>query len=190
MLRRIAVACFVAVSLGSVSLSATAQEVVHALTGTVSAIDAASKTVTLLHDGGGTIVFKDMTTGKGPSSLDKRIHVETTAADTFKKTGAYVIVFYYGQEDSRAVVALKSLGDGPFTSASGTVTKFEGHDHSITVTDESGAPQTFKITDDTVGEGGFGVVNGLKFQVQKGDRVRIVGSTAGGGQTALFIRQM
>lgn len=190
MLRKIAVACFIAVSFGSVSLNAIAQEVVHALTGTVSSIDAASKTVTLLHDGGGTIIFKDLTTAKAPASLDKKIHADTTAADAFKKSGAYVIVFYCGQEDARSVIGLKSLGDGPFTSATGTVTKFEGHDRSITLTDESGAAQTFKITDDTVGEGGFGVVNGLKFQVQKGDRVRIVGSTAGGGQTALFIRQM
>ena len=190
MLRRIAVACFVAASFGSFSFCAAAQEVVHALTGTVSAVDAVSKTVTLLHDGGGTIVFKDMSTVKTPVSFDKKIHAETTAADTFKKSGAYVIVFYFGQEDGRTIVALKSLGEGPFTSATGTVTRYEGHDRAITVTDESGAQQTFKITDDTVGEGGFGAVNGLKFQVQKGDKVRVVASTAGGTQTALFIRQM
>lgn len=190
MLKRFALACLVAVSFGLVSLPVAAQEVVHALTGTVTSIDVASKTVTLLRDGGGTIIFKDMSSGKTPISFDKKIHAETTAADAFKKSGAYVIVFYFGQEDSRTIVALKSLGDGPFTSASGTVSKYDGHDHAITLTDESGAAQTFKITDDTVGEGGFGVVNGLKFQAQKGDRVRVVGSTAGGAQTALFIRQM
>jgi hypothetical protein len=192
MLRRFtSVACFILGCLGLVSIPAAAQQVVHALTGTVSAVDAADKTVTLLQDTGSSFVFNDMTNSKTQISFDKKIHVETTDADAFKKAGAYVIVFfYYGQGDARTVVALRNLGSGPFTSAVGTVTRFEGHEHSISITDETGAAQTFKIAEDTVGEGGYGAVNGFKFQVQKGDHVRIVGSSAGGNLTALFIRQM
>ncbi|HTB96024.1 MAG TPA: hypothetical protein VK716_03380 [Terracidiphilus sp.] len=191
MLNRFSVACFIAGCLGLVSLPLAAQEVVHALTGTVSSVDAAQKTVTLLQDTGSTAVFQDKTNGKMPSSFDKKIHAENTEADAFKKSGAYAIVFFcYGQNDARTVVGLRDLGAGPFTSAVGTVTRFEGHEHSISVTDDKGVVETFKISEDTVGEGGYGAVNGLKFQAQKGDHVRIVGTTAGGNLTALFIRQM
>jgi hypothetical protein len=70
------------------------------------------------------------------------------------------------------------------------VTKVEGHNRSITVVDKDGAVHSFKIDKDTVAEGGMGVVVAEKFNVNKGDHVRVVSSTVGGDPTALFLRQM
>jgi len=67
--------------------------------------------------------------------------------------------------------------------------KFDGK-RSILVEDSSGTTQTFKLTQDTIGEGYFGAVDGNKFQAQKGDKVRIVASKDDGGLTALFVRLM
>src|SRR5215469_8157863 len=131
MFRTVLCGCVFAGSLGSIA--APAQQVVHALTGTVSQVDDRSKT-----------------------------------------KGAYVIVFYYGDNDDRAAVALKNLGAGPFTSTEGAVVKFESKAHSISIKDSAGAVQTFKITDQTVAEGYMGAVDGYKFQPQKGDQVRVV----------------
>ena len=165
-----------------------AQSVVHALTGTVSAIDPSDKTITLYLDGGSEGTFRDSTDGKSSISVDKHVLVDTTSVDTFKKKGAYVIVFYFGGRDMRTAVALRSLGSGPFTAADGTVTQFENREHSISVEDKSGTVQSFKITGETVAEGNFGAIDGLKFQTQKGDHVRVVGTTENGSPTALFIR--
>ncbi len=79
-----------------------------------------------------------MTNPKTRIAFDKRIEAESTAAGSFDKAGAYVIVFYYyGQADARTAVAVKSLGAGPFGSVEGTVTKFD-RAHSISVQGQYG----------------------------------------------------
>ncbi|WP_109484574.1 hypothetical protein [Occallatibacter savannae] len=183
--------CSVAVSvcLGLVQPLTIAQQVVHALTGTVSSINSASKTISVFQDNGIQGLFSDGTDSKTRLSIDKKVSLETTAADVFKKTGAYVVVLYYGSDQDRTAVALKNLGAGPFTSVTGSVVKFDGK-HSVAVSDESGATQVFKITQATIGEGYMGAVDGYKIQVQKGDKVRIVASKDDSGLTALFVRLM
>lgn len=190
MLKAILCGCVIAGGLGSFALSAHAQQVVHALTGTVSGTDELSKTLIVFQDNGTEGQFKDMTSGKSRVVMDKKITLDTSAAETNKKKGTYVVVFYYGDSDDRTVVALKNLGAGPFTSAEGTVTKFEGKQHSITVQDKSGSMQTFKIAESTVAEGYMGAIDGFKFQASKGDHVRIVGATDNGAVTALFMKVM
>jgi hypothetical protein len=171
------------------SVAAAGQQVVHALTGTVSSINSATKTISVFQDNGTQDSFSDGTNSKATLNIDKKVVLDTTSADAFKKTGAYVVVLYYGNDADRTAVALKNLGKGPFTSATGTVVKFEGR-RSISVEDSSGATQTFKITPDTIGEGYLGAVDGYKFQASKGDKVRIVASKEGSEPTALFVRLM
>jgi autotransporter adhesin len=176
--------------LSSLAVSAPAQQVVHALTGTVSSIDDLSKTLIVFQDNGSEGQFKDMTSAKTHMVIDKKVTLESASPDSFKKKGAYVIVFYCGDNEDRTAVALKNLGAGPFTSVEGTVVKYEGKQHSISLQDTSGAMQTFKIAPDTVAEGYMGVVDGLKFQAQKGDHIRVVGTSDSSGSTALFVRAM
>jgi hypothetical protein len=190
MFRVITSACLVAGCLVSASVSSPAQEVVHALTGTVSSINNVAKTITVLQDSGSQGVFADLTNAKARISFDKRIAAETTAADAFDKKGAYAIVFYIGDAGAQSVVALKSLGSGPFSATVGTLEKIDSHDHSISVEDKSGATQTFKINAQTVAEGALGVEEGAKFQAEKGDQVRVVSTKVDGTPTALFLREM
>jgi len=173
----------------SLPISLVSQEVVHALTGTVSSINKASQTIAVLQDVGGSGVFQNPSNPKTKVSLDKKIGPGTVSAEAFKDNGAYVIVFYYGGSDDRTAVAFRNLGPGPFSSSVGTVKKLE-RSRVLTVQDESGKEETFKISPDTVAEGYAGVVDGSKFSVQGGDKVRIVSSVVGGSPTALFIRQM
>jgi hypothetical protein len=175
MLRRTLFSVAFVLCLACVCRAALAQEVVHALTGTVSAIDPANKTITVFLDGGRQDIFKDMTNTKVSLSVDKKVLADTTTPDEFKKQGAYVVVFYYGNADARSAVALRSLGTGPFTATVGKVDRYENHDHSITVTDSSGAT--------------VGAVNGLKFSAEKGDRVRVVGTSKNGNPIALFVSE-
>jgi hypothetical protein len=186
-----ALVCSIALSgcLGFIAVPATAQQVVHALTGTVSSIDSASKTISVFQDNGTQGDFSDATDSKTHLSIDKKVSLENTAADTFKKTGAYVVVLYYGGDHDRTAVALKNLGAGPFSSITGTVVKFENK-RLISVEDSSGATQSFKIAQDTIGEGYLGAVDGFKFQAQKGDKVRIVAAKDESGLTAVFVRLM
>jgi len=87
------------------------------------------------------------------------------------------------------VIAFKNLGSGPFSSTVGTVKKFD-RTRSVSVQDESGKLETFKIGADTVAEGYAGAMDGSKLQVSSGDKVRIVSGVVDGSPTILFIRQM
>jgi hypothetical protein len=175
------VGCLVA---GSTAMSA--QEVIHALTGTVSSIDSKAKTFTVFQDSGTQGEFKYVS--KAPGSFDKRIAADTTAADAFTQ-GAYAIVFYFESADGRTGVALKSLGAGPFTSMTGSVEKCD-KGHFISVRDETGTMQTFRINGGTVAETNYGVVGGAKFSAEKGDHVRVVSGIVDGTPTALFVRDL
>ena len=167
-----------------------AQQVIHALTGTVSAINASDKTITVFQDTGSQDTFQEMVNHKTAIAFDKKIAAESTAAEAFNTQGAYAIIFYYGDNDDRTVVAVKSLGAGPFASVTGTVTQYDSRAHTIALQDQSGAEHTFHIDAQTVAEGGIGVIPGLKFQAQRGDHVRVVCSKSAGEETALFLRQM
>lgn len=173
--------------LASGSAACTAQELIHALTGTVTAINATTGTISVLQDNGQSGVYETKSHSNTRISFDKRVAADTTAATAFNQQNAYVVVFYYGQED-RTVVALKDLGKGPFTAASGTVEKVDSHAHSISVKDSAGAEQTFALTAQSVVESNVGAVDGGHFQPQKGDHVRIVAGVVNGAPTALFVR--
>ena len=189
MLKGLARSCMYAVCLALVSVPMGAQEVVHALTGTVSSINNTAKTITVLQDNGSMGVFQGPN-AKARFEFDKKIAAETTAANRFDQQGAYVIVFYFGDGDGRTAVALKNLGKGPFSSTEGVVERFDGHSHFITVRDNAGTVLTFKIDDGTVAEGNLGVVEGRKFAAEKGDHVRVVSSNDNGVLTALFLRDL
>jgi hypothetical protein len=188
MQRAISFCCVVACFVLAGGFTVSAQEVIHALTGTVKTIDPAGQSITILQDNGTTAVYQQRANKKAPASFDKRVAAGSTAADQFKTQGQYVIVFFYGNDDNRTVVALKSLGAGPFTAASGTLKTLNKRE--VALEDEKGVLQTFRIGPDTVGEGTFGVVEGAKLSADKGMHVRVVGTTVDGAPTALFVRAM
>jgi hypothetical protein len=165
---------------------ARAQEVVHALTGVVNNINPTEKTITVITDDGSGGRFQDVASHTS-IAFDKNIRTGATAADEFKNKGANVIVYYFGEGDVRTVVALKSLGSGPFTRSSGTVVKFDRKEHSLTVKDNSGAVESFKITSSTVADTDSGASAGLKFDPHAGEPVRVVATQENGSLTALFI---
>ena len=174
----------------SVAIAATAQEVVHALTGTVRSIDPASKTITIFTDNGSEGLFKDLTNPKLKVDFDKKLRTDASTVDTFKGKGAYAVVFYFGDGDVRTAVALRNLGSGPFTNNLGSVVRLDGREHLLFIKNKSGLVKSFKIASDTVAETDLGVVNGFKFQPQKDDQVRVVATMVNGTPTALFVRTM
>lgn len=167
-----------------------AQEIVHALTGTVSSIDASGQTITLFQDGGARSTFKVMSSTAQRISFDKRVADDTTAVKEFRKRGAYVILFYFGINENRTAVALQSLGDGPFSSTSGKVKNFDRHKGALTVVGGDGKQHSFKLNERTVAETYAGAVDGSELHAEKGAHVRVVSAMENGTPTVLFIRQL
>lgn len=166
---------------------AAAQEIVHALTGTVSSIDVSQKSITVFQDGGAKNTFKVMSSPKTRIAFDKRLENEATSAQQFQKQGAYVILFYFGMDQNRTAVAVKNLGQGPFSSVTGNVTSWDGHNHKLVVAGKDGKPHSFTVNDQSVVETYRGAVNGSDFDADKGDHIRVVSSMKNGTPTALFL---
>jgi hypothetical protein len=178
----ILVGCFLLVS-----FVATAQEVVHAMIGTVGSIDPAAKTITVKTDDGPEGLFKDLINSKTKIEFDKNIRKGATAAEEFKKSGAHVVVYYFGLGREQTAVAQRGLGSGPFTKTVGTVVKFEDKEHSISIREDSGAVESFKITSDTIAETDSGAIEGLKLKPNKGDLVRVTATSENGNATGVLI---
>lgn len=168
------------------TLAATAQEVVHALTGTVTSIEL-GKTIRVDTDDGPEVDFKDLTKANIPLEFDKELRAQATSADNFKTKGAHVIVYYFGEGDQRTAVALQGLTPGSLKTTIGTVVKFDKHQRLVTVESTPGGVQSFHIDPHTVVETTVGAVDGHKFDPQKGDQVRITATPAPGIKSALFI---
>jgi hypothetical protein len=172
------------------SVTAAAQEVVHALAGTVNDINPSAKTITVFTADGSGGTFKDLANPNTRVDFDKRIRAGSTEINTFDKKGAYAIVFYFGNENARTAVAVRNLGPGPFSESKGTVTKFDGRAHLLSIREDSGKVDSFNISADTVAETGLGAVDGYKFQPQKDEQVQVISSMVNGSATVLFVHAM
>lgn len=169
------------------AVAATAQEVVHAVSGTVSSIDSSANSIQINSDDGSVQTFKDSTKVHVSLAVDNKFLARLTPADQFKSKGAHVIVFYYGNNTVPTAVGLERMGPGPFETSSGSVTKFEKHPRLLTLTSSSGTVKDLLILPKTVAETAVGVVEGYKFDPEKGEQIRVTSSSLNGKESALYI---
>jgi hypothetical protein len=168
----------------------TAQQIVHALTGTVTSINPKTQTIRVNTDDGSEGLFKFLTDKKASIEFDKNVKAETTPPSSFSKLNTRVLVFYIGDDAERTAVALEDLGAGPFVNTVGTLLRLDKHAHMVTIQDDKNSRQSFHIDVHTIGEASQGVIQGEKFEADKGAKVRVIGTSANGAQTALFIRAL
>jgi len=178
--------------MGSLPLAsaASAQEIVHALAGKVIAVSAQSNTIQVATDDGSQDVFGVLTQKDVPLAFEKSVKALTVPASSFNKANCQVVVFYFGDDQAMTSVALEDLGSSPLTKAVGTVVKLDKRQHLITIKSDSGQLQTFHMDAKTLADCSSGVVEGDKYDPDKGSKVRITATTGNGAPTALFIRTL
>ena len=170
-----------------VTFPAQAQEVVHALCGTVRSINSTAKTITVVTDNGTSALFKERTKPEVRLDFDKRIRAEATAPDASTKDGDRVVVYYFGSGDAQTAVALQDLGAGPFKEISGTVVKCDRRERLLTLKNNLGVEESFHLDPKTVAETPYGAVEGLELDAKDGDQVQVIGSSGNGNEMACFI---
>jgi hypothetical protein len=165
---------------------AHAQERVHALSGTVTSINPKLGMIEVATDDGSPGHFRWMKTPT-PLDFDKAVSADATAADKFTLKGDHVIVFYFGEGTERTAVALHDLGAGQVDKTTGTVVKLNRRDRLLTIKNIAGAEVSFHLDPKTVADTANGVLEGMKYDLSKGDPVRVTAAAANGGETALLI---
>jgi hypothetical protein len=173
------------ISLGA--FAASAQEVVHALVGTIVSTNPSAKTIQINTDDGSEGLFNDMTKSHVSLDIDKNLLAGVTPADKLTAKGTHVIVFYFGNLAVRTAAGLRDLGPGPLETTSGSVSKFQKHEHLLTIQTSSGTDKVFHIEAQTVAETSVGAVPGYRFDPEKSEQVRITSSSGNGTDTALYI---
>lgn len=167
--------------------SAAAQEIVHALSGTVVKVDPQTKTILLNTDDGSEGQFKIVPDPNIPLDFNRDVRAQTTAAGSFQKADGEVVVFYFGNSSVRTAVAVQDLGAGPFVKLQGTVTKVNKHDHEITIRNAAGKSETLHTDPKAVADTPDGVVPADRFEPDKGDEISVVATTAKGAETIVFL---
>jgi hypothetical protein len=179
--------CFLAGCLLLACLSAAAQQVIHALVGTVSSVDSTAKTITIVTDDGSEDRFNEMLNSRGKIVFDKSARTDAAAAAAFMKTGEHVLVYYFGFGIQRTVVALRSLGPGPFITSAGTVVGLDRKAHALSIKDQSGQVESFQIASDAAVDTSMGAEGAVDFRPAKNDSVRVTAAVVNGNKTAVFI---
>jgi len=179
--------CFVALFLSLATLAAAAQQRVHAASGVVTAIRPKIRMIELDMDDGTSGHFKWLSKSDPPIEFDKSVSTDAVAADQFATLKVHVILYYVGEGDVRTAVAVRALGDAPLNTANGTVVKLNRHDRQLTIKTSTGTEESFRLDPKTVGDTENGVAQGLKFDFNKGNPVRVTFTASDGGETALLI---
>jgi len=182
--------CLLMGALSFTTITASAQQTVHALTGKVTGIYPASNMIRVVTDDGSQGLFDIMTQKNTLIDFEKNVKAMTVPADSFTKADCDAVVFFIGDGSDRKTVAVEDLGAAPLVKTIGTVVKLDKHAHMLTIKDSSGQEQTFFIDAKTIADSFSGVVLGQKFDPDKGQKVHVTASTQNGVTTALFIRAL
>jgi|HubBroStandDraft_5_1064220.scaffolds.fasta_scaffold377468_1 hypothetical protein len=176
-----------AIGFSLVTSVVAAQERVHALSGTVTSINAKIGLMEVDTDNGSSGHFRWSKQSAGAVDFDKAVKADSTEADKLTAGGAHVIIYFFGDGDVRTVVGVHVLGSGPIVSDRGNVVKVDRHEHLITIKNSAGAEESFHIDPKTVADTANGVVEGYKLDFDKGDLVQVTATPAGADKTALLI---
>lgn len=166
--------------------TAKAQEMVHAVSGTVTTIHPKIQMTDIQTDDGSPDSFQWTKSGVS-MNFDKGVSADAVTADKFTTLQAHVIAYYYGVGEVRTLVALHDVGTGPFVKSIGRVVKLDRRAHLLTIQNSKGGDETFAIDAKTVADTDTGVVTNYKFDYNKGVQVRVLATQANGSQTALLI---
>jgi hypothetical protein len=178
--------CFVACSLLLV-VPAGAQEMIHAVSGTVTAIHPKVDMLELATDDGSSGHFQWTNKDKGSYSLDKAIKADSTNPAEIAAPGAHVIIFYFGDGNLRTAVAVETLTQPAIKTITGTVVKLNRHQHTLVIKQASGADVSFNLVPKTVGDTTTGVATDFKFDFDKDQAVNVTAAQTDGTQSALLI---
>jgi hypothetical protein len=161
----------------------SAQMTVHVVAGVVKSASASLLSVAT-DNGADTSAFRLESTGTPRLNFPKDLEAATTPAGSFHTVGDSVLLYYYGFGDERTAAAVRDLGASPFTKAQGTVTAYDRHERSLTLTSDGGKELSLVLDPGVVIDADTGVESGKKFVPHKGDHLRVI---YGGGSPATVV---
>ena len=165
-----------------------AQDVVTAVHGTITKLDAASKTMVVKAKDGGehTIKFVDKTTVHGVKAGTHETAMG--GKDTFHglKEGTEVVAHYTEKGTEKTAVEVDNVGKDGIKSADGTITHIDRAGKTVAVKTADGTEETFKLSDHAVTDAGKDIEKGA----EKSAHVTVYYTEEAGKKTAHFFEKI
>ena len=184
---RVAVGCLAAAISAGLCGRAEGQAVIHAVTGTVSTANPSANTFSLKEDNGNTAMFQALGKGDKPVVMDKALESLSSSAAGIGPVGTHVLVFFYGYNSVLTAVGMEKLDGDEVTRRVGHVTDFDKHKHVIKLSDVPPGAEEVELSAKTVVDTPGGVVEGLRYHPNKGERVGVISSGGNGGTTVWLV---
>lgn len=174
-----------------VATALPALAVERAVSGTISKIDTAAKTIAVKTADGAEHVFHytEHTVVKAGAEAGKG--AKTSAVDSYLagKQGTHVVVHYTEEGAQKTATGVDDLGKGTVKATKGTVTKVDEAGHTMTVKTENGAEETYHVAKDATVDTKDGVVKGAHY-AEKGAKVTVQYTEEAGQKVAHFIKHL
>ena len=154
---------------------ATGGDVVHAVAGVVTKIDAAAKTIAVKTADGTEHVFKY--TEKTTVHVAKATGEETKAGaiDTYMagKEGTHAVISYTAKGAKETAVHIQDLGDHSLKMGEGTVTHVDKAGRTVTIKAEDGTETTYRVAKHAAIDTAHGVTKDSEFVAKEGEKVTV-----------------
>lgn len=185
---------FVALTVGLGQI--VAEDVVHAVSGVVTKVDSAAKTMAVKTADGTEHVVKytDKTIFHHAKAAteDAGKDAKKATVDTYMAglEGGHAIVRYTEKGADKVAVGVEDLGKDSVKVADGTVDHVDKAAHTVTVKTADGAKDTYEVSKDAVVDTGHGVEKAGKWTYKEGDKVTVHYSEEAGKKIAHFIHKL
>ena len=174
-----------------IAVASPALAVEHAVTGTISKIDAKAKTIAVKTADGAEQVFHytEHTAVKAAEGAGKG--AKTAAVDTYLagKEGTHVVIHYTEEGAHKTATGVDDLGKDTVKASKGTVTEVDKAGHTMTVKTENGAVETYHVAKDATVDTKDGVVKAGQY-AEKGAKVTVQYTEEAGQKVAHFIKHL
>ncbi len=168
----------------SASLTLAAQDVVHAVDGTVKKVDSGTKTIVVATKDGTEHTFHYT----GDVAVDGAKDTEKGTVDAAHgvSEGSKVAVHYTVDGGKETAHEIDKLGDDGLKATDGTVSHIDKGAKTIAVKTADGTEQTFRLTDRAAKDTGKGIATGA----DKSAKVTVYYTEKAGVKTAHFVKSI
>jgi hypothetical protein len=167
----------------STSLTLAAQDVVHAVDGTVKKVDSGTKTVVIETKDGTEHTFHYASDGTVDGAKDTEKGTVDAAHGVGEGTKVAVHYTTVGGKDT--VHEIDKIGDDGMKTSEGTVTHIDKGAKTVAVKTADGTVDTFHLTDRAAKDTGKGIAEGT----EKSAKVTVYYTEKAGVKTAHFIKE-
>lgn len=171
---------------------AAAQDVVHAVGGTVTKVDSATKTLAVKTAEGTEETFKygDKTVVKSAKGAGKGSKAAGVDGYLAGKKGTHAVVHYTGKGTDKMAVGLEDFGKGTFKVSRGTVTDVGKGGRFLAVKTDKGTVETFDVSKTAVVDSEHGVVKASEYSAKEGEKVTVHYTEDAGKKVAHLVKQL